>query len=417
MFFKTLLKSSVLYDIIVSITALHTEGDVLMSRVAVIACEDYGNENIKTALKAALDETVGLDWVVPGMKIAIKANLVSYLAPDRAATTHPALLCELTRLLVERGAEVVVGDSPGGLYNHAFVGRVYYVTGMRDVERFGGRLNYNFGQSEASFPDAKQAHSFSYTSYLDEADAIINFCKLKSHGMMSLSCAIKNMFGVVPGTMKPEYHYRFPNHADFADMLVDLNEYFKPKLRLCLCDAVIGMEGNGPTAGTPRKIGAILASASPYLLDLTAARLIGLTRDNIPTLEAAYRRGLAPASVDDVDISPGYERFIVPDYQNITTHSTLEFGQLLGGGALGRLVSRLGRAFLRSKPRVKKEECIGCGVCKNICPPNAIKIKNGIAVIDRDSCIRCFCCQEFCLKGAMKVKRTLVARMFVRNVK
>ena len=417
MFFKTLLKSSVLYDIIVSITALHTEGDVLMSRVAVIACEDYGNENIKTALKAALDETVGLDWVVPGMKIAIKANLVSYLAPDRAATTHPALLCELTRLLVERGAEVVVGDSPGGLYNHAFVGRVYYVTGMRDVERFGGRLNYNFGQSEASFPDAKQAPSFSYTSYLDEADAIINFCKLKSHGMMSLSCAIKNMFGVVPGTMKPEYHYRFPNHADFADMLVDLNEYFKPKLRLCLCDAVIGMEGNGPTAGTPRKIGAILASASPYLLDLTAARLIGLTRDNIPTLEAAYGRGLAPASVDDVDISPGYERFIVPDYQNITTHSTLEFGQLLGGGALGRLVSRLGRAFLRSKPRVKKEECIGCGVCKNICPPNAIKIKNGIAVIDRHSCIRCFCCQEFCPKGAMKVKRTLVARMFVRNAK
>ena len=388
-----------------------------MSRVAVVACEDYGNENVRSALKAALDETVGLDWVTPGMKIAIKANLVSYLPPDRAATTHPALLCELTRLLVERGATVVVGDSPGGLYNHAFVGRVYSVTGMRDIERFGGRLNYDFGQSEASFPEAKQARSFSYTSYLDDADAIINFCKLKSHGMMSLSCAVKNMFGVIPGTMKPEYHYRFPSHADFADMLVDLNEYFKPRLRLCLCDAVIGMEGNGPTAGTPRKIGAILASSSPYLLDLAAARLVGLTRDNVPTLEAAYLRGLAPAEIDGVDVSEGYDKFIIPDYQNITTHSTLEFGQLLGGGVFGRLVSRLAGVFLRSKPKVEKKGCIGCGVCKNICPPKAIRIKNGIAVIDRHSCIRCFCCQEFCPKGAMKVKRTLVARMFVRNAK
>ncbi len=388
-----------------------------MSQVAVIGCDDYSREKVHESLTAALDEIGGLDWVKPGMKIAVKANLVSFLPPERAATTHPALLCELTRILVELGAEVVVGDSPGGLYNQAFVGRVYSATGMKAIEECGGRLNHDYNQSAANFPNAKQARSFNYTSYLDDADAIINFCKLKSHGMMSMSCAVKNMFGVIPGTMKPEYHYRFPNHADFADMLVDLNEFFMPKLRLCICDAVIGMEGNGPTAGTPRKIGAILASASPYLLDLAAARLIGLTHDNIPTLEAAYLRGLSPQDVAEVDISSGYEKFIVSDYQNITTHSSLEFSQLLGGGAGGRAIGKLAGKLLRSKPTVAQKECVGCGVCKNICPPKAIEIKNGIAVIDRKSCIRCFCCQEFCPKGAMKVKRTLVARLFVKNVK
>ncbi len=395
---------------------VHT-AEVLMDQVAVIGCEDYSSENVKNALSVALASIGGLDWVKPSMKIAIKANLVSHLPPDRAATTHPALLCELTRMLIERGAEVIVGDSPGGLYNQAFVGRVYSATGIKEIEKVGGRLNYDFGQAEAEFPEAKQARSFIYTSYLDDADAIINFCKLKSHGMMSLSCAVKNMFGVIPGTMKPEYHYRFPNHADFADMLVDLNEYFMPKLRLCICDAVVGMEGNGPTAGTPRKIGAILASPSPYLLDLAAARLISLTHDNIPTLEAAYRRGLAPKDTESIDITEGYERFIVSDYQNITTHSTIEFSRLLGGGVGGKLAGKLAGKLLRSKPIVIEKECIGCGVCKNICPPHAIEIKNGIAVINRKDCIRCFCCQEFCPKGAMKVKRTLVARMFVKNIK
>ena len=48
--------------------------------------------------------------------------------------------------------------------------------------------------------------------------------------------------------MKPEYHYKYPKAADFADMLVDLCEYCKP--RLCICDAVVGMEGNGPTQGS-----------------------------------------------------------------------------------------------------------------------------------------------------------------------
>lgn len=61
---------------------------------------------------------------------------------------------------------------------------------------------------------------------------------------------------------------------DFANMLVDLYEYSKP--RLCICDAVIGMEGNGPTQGKPRKIGCLLAGTNGHMLDAVAAGLIGL---------------------------------------------------------------------------------------------------------------------------------------------
>ena len=387
-----------------------------MNKVSIVPCPDYSEAAVSSALDALLQSLGGFDWVKQGMTIAIKANLVTFMKPEKAATTHPSLLCQLTRRLVERGARVIVGDSPGGLYNAAFVGKVYSACGLRAVEQCGGELNHDFGQRDADFPDARAAKHFTYTSYLDDADAIINFCKLKSPGMMGLSCAVKNMFGVVPGTMKPEYHYRFPDHAVFADMIVDLNEYFRSKVVLNICDAVVGMEGNGPTAGDPRHIGALLASRSPYHLDLVAAELIGMKKENVPTLESAYLRGLAPAEASEVDIIGNIAPLCVPDYKKILTHSSLEFKNFLGGAA-GSAVGTLAGKLLRATPKVKKDECIGCGVCYNICPAKAITMKNKIAIIDKPSCIRCFCCQEFCPKGAMKVHRTAIARLLVRDSK
>ena len=92
--------------------------------------------------------------------------------------------------------------------------------------------------------------------------------------MMGLSAGAKNLFGAVPGTVKPEYHFRYPDPDDFAHMIVDLNEYFRP--RLVICDAVVAMQGNGPTQGQPRALGALLAAENPHRLDLLAAALIGL---------------------------------------------------------------------------------------------------------------------------------------------
>ena len=377
-------------------------------RVSAVRCDSYDSALCRAALEQALAPLGGLDWVKAGMRIAVKVNLVAAMKPEQAATTHPALLCELVKMLLERGASVVLGDSPGGVFNALHLNRVYDVTGLRECEALGAQLNQNFSQMQGSHPQAKQAKDFQYTAWLDDADAIIDFCKLKTHGQLGMTCAVKNFFGSIPGTMKPEYHYKYVQSADFADMLVDLYEYFKP--RLCICDAVIGMEGNGPTMGVPRKIGALLASESGHALDLAGARILGYRPQEIPTLTAAIARGLCPASLDKVDVIGGLEDFVLPDAQKTPAQQNVYY--ITGtDNIFTRAADHVMHRLLKPFPKLSPRDCIGCGKCAGICPAKAISMNNGLPLIDRRVCIRCFCCQEFCPKGAMRVGRTAVARL------
>ena len=370
--------------------------------VSIVRCADYGEGTCERALREVLAPFGGLDWVRPGMRVVIKANLVSAMKPEKAATTHPALLAALTGMLRERGANVVIGDSPGGTFAAPHLNAVYRVCGLSEAEAAGAELNRDFSQKEAALPEAHTAKHITYTGYLDGADVIISFCKLKSHGMLSLSAATKNLFGAIPGIIKPEYHYRYPDPMDFADMLIDLNEFFRPKLYLV--DAVQTMEGNGPTAGTPKYMGALLAGTNPHKIDLLCAKLIGLEAKNVPTLRAAQERGLTPASAEELEVSGDAEEFVCKDFVTVQKGTGTDFG-----AQKGKLLGAAAKAVLRARPKLKRSRCVGCGVCRDTCPAHAIVIEKGKAKIDRRACIRCFCCQEFCPKGAMRVHRTWVA--------
>lgn len=370
--------------------------------VAVVRCKTYDVEAVKPALEEAVNAVNGLDFVKSGMKIIIKPNLVSFKKPDAAATTHPALLEALVEMLLARGADVTIGDSPGGPHSLPLLNRVYAATGMDRLEKLGAKLNRNMNEKTVDFPEGKVLKNFTYTEYLDEADAIIDFCKLKSHGMLGMSAAVKNLFGTIPGLKKPEVHYKFQNDAEFADMLVDLNEYFKP--RLAICYAVVGMEGNGPTAGTPRQIGAIIASKSTYYADVVGAELIGMNIDGLPTLQAAYERGFAPASSKNLRVYGDIRALTVDDFKAPPVRG-LSFMRK------GNVLHFISKAALEHKPTLKKRLCVGCGECARMCPAKAIEMKNKKPHINREKCIRCFCCQEFCPRAAMVAHRPLAAKV------
>ena len=379
-----------------------------MAHVSIVPCENYELQQCEKALGEVLEPLGGLNWVKAGMRIVIKANLVGAYEPDTGATTHPGLLAALTKLLKARGARVVIGDSPGGLYNEAVMSRVYRVTGLEAAVAEGAELNHDFGQKVAHYPQGHVAKDFLYTSYLDQADGIISFCKLKSHGMMGLSAATKNLFGAVPGTTKPEYHFRYPEPLDFAGMIIDLNDYFQPKL--FLVDGVVAMEGNGPTAGKPRHVGVLMAGTDCHKVDMICAKLIGLEPMTVPTLQAAVNYGYITERCEDIEVAGDVEGLMVKDFEKVLQAKSMQFRNVLPG-RLGELFGDVARACLRPRPKLKVSECVGCGVCDRVCPAKAIEIRKGKAVIQRKACIRCFCCQEFCPKGAMKVHRPIIARI------
>lgn len=377
-------------------------------------CKTYDYALVCEILKKQLSESGVLDCIKPDMTIALKLNLVSAMKPDTAGTTHPVVIEALCNILMEKGASVVLGDSPGGPFNGTYLKTVYRICGIEEVaEKTGAKLNEDFSQRDVFFSDGKIARNITVTNWLCEADYIINCCKLKTHGMMAMSAAVKNMFGSIPGTMKPEYHFRYPKQEDFANMLIDLQEFWKSKMLAHVVDGIVGMEGNGPTAGSPKEIGILMSGTDPYALDLIGGRIIGLECDDVMTMQLAAQRGLGQRNADEVNICisgshDSLEGYIVDDYELLDNASDLQFG---GNSFIQKIRGKLVQSFFASRPEPDKSECIGCKKCEQICPAKAIVMVDNVPQIDRSKCIKCFCCQEFCPKGAMKVKRTAVAKL------
>ena len=128
---------------------------------------------------------------------------------------HPALQ--------RRGVEhIVVADSPGGLYNPGMMRSIYQVSGLAQVCRELGVQAYDECAWAQRGAQGKLVRRFELLNPVLEADFIVNVPKLKTHVMTGMSCAVKNLFGTVPGLQKAEFHMRFPEKERFGDMLVDL---------------------------------------------------------------------------------------------------------------------------------------------------------------------------------------------------
>ena len=294
-----------------------------------------------------------------------------------------------------------------------FLNTVYKKTQADKVLEVGASLNHDFQQEIIDTPSLKVVKHLDCCSWLLKADAIINFAKMKTHGMMSLSAATKNMFGSVPGTIKLEYHYRYPRHEDFANMLIDIQEFYKCKLHIC--DAIIAMEGNGPTMGQPKKIGLLLASKSCYALDLLCCKLMNLDIKQVPTITQAIERELSPKTIDEVIVNMDVTPYIDETFLNLDHSDNIQFFDDAHKNVFKRIIGKIAKKVLIVRPKAKNKECIGCQKCANICPAKAITMKDKKPIIDKKKCIRCFCCQEFCPVGAMKTHRTLISKILTKK--
>lgn len=369
-----------------------------VAAIAAVECFDYQQELVKRQVTEAVDRLGGIKrFVKPGQKVLVKPNLLMKRRPEEATTTHPSVVQAIVELARDAGGLVTVADSPGGLYEPWFLKPVYHATGMEEVCRqTGAALNLDTGFQDVPFPEGKRVKNFPIIAPAVSADVIITAAKLKTHGMTGFSGAVKNLFGLVPGTYKADFHFRLSENEDFCSMLIDLCQCKTPAL--CLVDGVEAMEGDGPSGGTPRHVGCILAGDDPYYTDLAGLSIIGLPKEHVQMTMEAIRRGLCPETLEEKDrvqLAP----FLQTDFKQAKT-STVDFFT-----RVPQWLRPLAKKLTVSEPVFVHGKCVGCGECAARCPAQIIRMERKRPFADLKQCIHCFCCQELCPAKAIDIKR------------
>ena len=384
------------------------------TQVYAASCPDYGQA--EEAIRALVEQMGGMGrFVRPGERIVLKANLLRAAPPESAICTHPAVVEAVAKLVKEAGGTPVICDSPGGaLHKEAVLRSLYEKTGMAAAAAAAGaELSMDSSTRTVSLPEGKVLRQAEIITPVAEADGVIDLCKMKTHVLMSMTGAVKNLFGVIPGLSKVGYHATHPDHETFADVLLDLTGYVKP--RLSLMDGILAMEGDGPgSSGTPRQVGLLLAAANPLALDTAAGAIMNLPRQDNPVLLAAERRGLTPCRMEDVELIGGtVEELRMADYKfpASTKSNLMDFL-----GPLSRPAERLCKKALSQTPRIDGAKCVGCGICAKSCPGQAIAMTapGKKARISQKACIHCYCCHELCPQKAVELHQSWLGRLLTK---
>jgi len=115
---------------------------------------------------------------------------------------------------------------------------------------------------------------------------LINTPVFHGHGIAVISCATKNLFGLLP---KDRRKY----HRVLSEKLLELLEQVSPVFTIV--DGTVGLDGESTRRGNPRRLDLLLAGWNPLTVDVVAARIMGYSPEAIPVLSLAKERGMLPS--------------------------------------------------------------------------------------------------------------------------
>lgn len=386
------------------------------SKVALVVCKDYSEENVSKAIQDGINLLGGIAlFFKEEEKILIKPNLLSKSIPEKAVTTHPAVFGAVGKYLKDNGYKnLYYGDSPGNPIGG--VTRVAAGCGLKEPAEKLNILPADFSAGKnVSYEKGITEQYFIISNGILECDAIVNVCKMKTHQLERITGAAKNMFGAVYGVNKGAFHAKYTDADSFARMIADLNNFIRPRLHIM--DGVLAMEGNGPQSGTPIEMNLILMSQDPIALDAVFCHLIDLRPELVPTNRYGQDYGVGTMKSEEIEVLTIQGSITAEEAAEKYGNKKYDVYRGTDKKTQIKLLQPL-QPLLQKRPYIIKEKCVKCGICINSCPleKKALKFKS-YPQYNYKLCIRCYCCQEMCPQKAIDVKVPFVARLMDRNWK
>lgn len=384
-----------------------------MNQVAITKCEDYSLELVKDKINYTLDLLGGINNLIKeNDRVFIKLNCVGPFAADMGITTHPVFIKAVIQLVKKRTSNILIGDNPATkdiIYTLKKCG-IYDVIIEEGVTIFDGTIS-TFIEN----PSYKTYSKFEVSKQMVDCDVLINLPKFKTHSLMYMSVAQKNLFGLIYGLSKAAWHVRANNPLEFAEAFNDLygallNE-FQNKTMLHICDGILGLEGEGPsTGGIPKVANTILASKDAVSLDRIAVEIAGLDYSKYILNIVANKRSYGVGNIDDIEVLGSS----IDEFKDLKFLEPVNPLSIFG---LRLLKFRFLRNLILEHPVIDHSLCIKCKECVKICPPKTMTIKNkSYPSLTNNKCIRCWCCTEVCPQNAIKKSsRPLMGRIFLKD--
>ncbi len=356
-----------------------------IKEVSVVKCKDYSQKKIDEAVSKALKLIEFNPENYRNKKILIKPNILgSYEKNQIAITTHPSVVRAVCKIFKKVNAKIYIGES-----SFMNTDKAFKKSGIEKIAK-----EYSFNKKPIIFEQEKliKIHdnkskilkTFPIAEIVKKVDLIVNIPKMKTHSLARVTLGIKNLYGLIPGGLKQRFHKKAGGNK-FSEILVDIYQNVKDKVKLNILDGVVGMEGHGPASGEQKKSGFILASKDTVALDIAASKIMDFNPKKIPAIKFSVKRGLYTGYGFELK---GLKKLPVIHFKKPRELS---------------LKSKLRRLFSREQPIVCDiEKCIKCGTCAKHCPAKAITLKP-YPIIDKRKCIRCFCCMEVCPVNALSL--------------